>query len=395
MKHLILISFSVLFSAFLSVAQKTMDVTLKITYRNNPLCYWDVTIKHGDIELAKGKTDDKGVVKFKYVKLLSLGIDAYGYKATANGDKKWDVKGYITLDDNGNADFDFEKLLQETGMPVGMMEAAWGLTLNDCAGSGSSSGSSSGSGTGSGSSISEQQKEDQDEWQKEQDAKAAERKAEQDQFMTDWESGKTQAEGLQNQKTQLEGKIEGLTGKINRRNGELAKLTPQSKDHSELAYEIKDLELERSLAEVKLEKTNKMIANGNAPLNKELRQDFNEREDALKAEQKQLSDDKKSGKIYGAPEEVKTEGDAKAAEEDDEESVNYYTEAEIANMSTVGLQKAKLSYNNKITTRKVSLKTKAAIMKQDKKARLEAEIVELTRLIGVMEAELTKRKEAE
>jgi|GEM_PF-1395086 len=436
MKQLILTTLSLLFVTVLSFSQKTMNVELKITYRNNPLCNWEVTIKHGDVQIAKGKTDDQGIVKFNNASLLSLSIDAYGYKSTSNGEKKWDVKGYITLGENGKANFDFEKLLEETGMPVSMMEAAWGLTINDCGQLSSSTSNSGTSTTNSGSSASDSENstpdkvespvknDEQSDWDKEQTAAEAERKAEAEQRKEDFESGKTAAEGMQNQKAQLEGKIEGLNGKIARRQLEVDKTTFRTKEYSDLSYELRDLVLERQLAEIKLEKTNKMIANGNAPLNKELRQDFNEREDAVKAEQKQLSADKKAGIYFGnvtplenteaTKKEVeienkssKTEETKKEAtkavevkkeetkEEETEESFTVYTEAEIANMSTVGLQKAKMSYNSKIANRKVALKTKGGMMKQDKKAKMEAEIEQLNKLIEQMNVELAKRKEAE
>ena len=454
MKQLILTTFSVLFVTLLSFSQKTMNVELKITYRNNPLCNWEVTIKHGDVQIAKGKTDDQGIVKFNNASLLSLSIDAYGYKATSNGDKKWDVKGYITLGENGKANFDFEKLLEDTGMPASMMEAAWGLTLNDCGQLSSGSSSSGTSSTNSGSNASDSENstpdkvespvknDEQSDWDKEQAEAEAERKAEAEQRKEDFESGKTAAEGMQNQKAQLEGKIEGLNGKIARRQTEVDKTTFRTKEYSDLSYELRDLVLERQLAEIKLEKTNKMIANGNAPLSKDLRQDFNEREDAVKAEQKQLAADKKAGIYFGnvtplekteatktteqsspkkevetenksskteetKKEEPKTEETKKEVtkaeevkkeetkEEETEEPFTVYTDAEIANMSTVGLQKAKMGYNSKIANRKVALKTKGGMMKQDKKAKMEAEIEQLNKLIEQMNVELAKRKEAE
>ncbi|NBR15936.1 MAG: hypothetical protein EBU01_15370, partial [Crocinitomicaceae bacterium] len=120
--------------AFTFSAQKTLDVKLILKYKNSPLCNWDVTIKHGDVAIAKSKSNEKGEVVFKNATILSLSIDAYGYKAFNGGDKKWDVKGYIQLNDQGFAEFDFEPLVKDAGMPVSMLESAWGLTINDCGG---------------------------------------------------------------------------------------------------------------------------------------------------------------------------------------------------------------------------------------------------------------------
>jgi hypothetical protein len=111
-------------------AQK--DVTLTIKYNDMLLCNWEVTIKHGDVPLAKATTDSHGVVKYNGVKLLSNDIDAFGFKPHPGGDKKWDAKGYIKLNDEGFAVLDFGPIVQEAGMPKAMVESAWGLTINDC-----------------------------------------------------------------------------------------------------------------------------------------------------------------------------------------------------------------------------------------------------------------------
>ena len=130
MKYLTLIFWMCLLG--LSFAQKTLDVKLILKYKNNPLCNWEVTIKHGDATIAKSKSNENGEVVFRNATIYSLNIDAYGYKAFQGGDKKWDVKGYIQLNEQGFASFDFEPLVKEVGMPVSMLENAWGLTLNDC-----------------------------------------------------------------------------------------------------------------------------------------------------------------------------------------------------------------------------------------------------------------------
>ncbi len=421
-------------------AQSSKKVTMKITYKGNPLCNWDVTIKHGDVEIGRGTTDDQGKVDFGTVRLLSNGIDAYGYKKTPNGEKKWDVKGYIALNENGHADFDFLPLVEEMGMP-GMIEAAWGLTLNDCGGSsGSSSGSS---GTSSSSTTpdkpmgSAEQEAEMDEWEKEQEAKRAEQKAKQDQWNADWESGKTQAEGLQNTKKMQENKIATLGAKIEKSKAELAKLKPGTQEYSDKQYEIRDMEIERSLSELKLEKADKMIANGNAPLSKADRISLETREQPLKAEEDSLKQARKSGALYGAgaqqlsdikTSEEKTAGEVKQTQEtktveavktteepkkevekkesdkkesdkkemeESEDVLKIYTSEEIAALSVVNIKKLKLEANSKITNRKVALKTKSAMMKPEKIKQYEKDIADLQKQIELFDAELAKRKATE
>ncbi len=430
----LLLTCTVLFIAAFSFAQDSKKVAITFTYKGNPLCYWDVTIKQGDVTIANAKTDENGKADFGYCRLAYNGVDAYGYKKTANGEKKWDVKGYIGIDESGNTKFDFLPLVEDTGMG-GMMEAAWGLTLNDCGGSSSSSSSaSSGSGSGSsssGTSASQEQKDDMDEWEKEQEAKRAEQKAKQDQWNADWESGKTQAEGLQNSKAMHENKIANLDVKAQKKRIEQSKTEAGSKEYNELAYEIRDLEIEKGLTELKLEKTNLMIAKGNQQLNKAEKFPLEQREEALKAEQDSLKEAQKAGKAYGVSTtlsnqtsttekaqdknqtntggnsntgssekpntEVKTEekvSNNPRINGEEEEALKLYTAEELAQLSVMNIKKLKLDYNSKITNRKVGLKTKSSIWKPEKIEKTKAELAELEKQIVLFDAELAKRKES-
>jgi hypothetical protein len=419
-----------LFSAFLlvglvSFGQSSTKVSLKLTYKGAPLCYWDVTLKHGDVEIGKGKTDDKGFVSFGYVRLLSNSVDASGYKKIPNGDKKWDVKGYISLNGSGHADFDFEPLVNESGMG-GMLEAAWGLTLNDCS-KGSDNGSSGSSGDNMGQSNNKQ--EEKSDFDKQFEAQKAQQQADREQAQADWESGKTQAEGLQNSKAMQENKIASANNKIKILNDKLVKTTPGTKEYSELQYEIRETELDRDMAQVKLEKTNRMIAKGNTPLTKAEKEDLSMREDMIKDEMESLKAAKKSGVMYGqnavgsAPTETKQpnvttpkETESKSTEmqksvnadddeedkddneekdEENEDALKITNNEELAKMSVVGLKKLKLDSNTKLTNRKVALKTKKALMKPEKITQTEMEIIQLEEQLLRIDAELEKRKGAE
>lgn len=119
-------------------AQEEAAVSLKITYNGKAVCGHEVTIKAGDVSLAKGVTNDNGEVKFKSALLPSHDVDVYGYKKTANGEKKWELKGYVKLNEAYHADITMEtyinQMAKDSGMPESMLIGAWGLNVN-CDGS--------------------------------------------------------------------------------------------------------------------------------------------------------------------------------------------------------------------------------------------------------------------
>jgi hypothetical protein len=395
-------------------AQKTMNVDLTITYKGAPLCYWDVTLKHGDLAISKGKTDDQGNVKFSNVGLLSLSVDASGIKKTNNGEKKWDVKGYIQLNDQGVGKFDFEPLVKDAGMPASMLEAAWGLTLADCAkGNTSSSSSNSSSSTPAKSESSTSTSAPKEEEKEESAADIA----------------KSTAETLQSTKAMQESKVSNLTSKIAKKTTERSKYTAFTKEHSALSYEIKDLELDKELTQVKLDKTNAMIAKGNMPLNKSERETFNQREDAIKESQSKLEQSKKAGILFdGVNYETKKETiqtatvstpvntspttekksetmESKEVKETKEESlkasetetkpekekgIQLLNTSDLAAMSVINLKKLKLDQNSKIASRKLNLKAKST-MSPSQIEQYEKDIKVLEENIILLDIEITKR----
>ncbi len=398
-------------------AQESKKVSMKLTYKGAPLCYWDVTIKHGDMTLKQGKTDENGFVDFGYVSLYSYAVDAYGYKKTANGEKSWDVKGYITLNENGHVDFDFQQLVEETGMGS-MIESAWGLTLNDC-GSGGASGGTGTSGTTSSQTTGETEntstgtetKSTLEQWNEESAAKEEERKQEQAQRDADWESGKTTAEGYQNQRAMYINQIKNCDAKIVKKTDERNGVKADSKEYSELSYEIKDLEIEKEITQLKLEKVEKEIAKGNVPLEKSEREYYKAKEDDLKEQQRILKEKRDSGVRINENEQENNgagkeqngseENDTKSngteenniEEEEEFEKFVVYTAEEFAAMSTINLQKLKLEYSAKLGKRKTVLKAKGSIMKTEKLALLQDEIYSVEKMIELMDSELAKRKD--
>jgi hypothetical protein len=401
MKFLALFFFLV-FGLSLS-AQKTLDVKLILKYRNNPLCNWDVTIKHGDATIAKSKSNEKGEVTFKNATVYSLSIDAYGYKAFQGGDKKWDVKGYIQLNEQGFASFDFEPLVKETGMPASMLEAAWGLTISDCGQVASTPKSEEKSTTASPTKTEEKKTVEEVEEEKysvedmQQDMKA----------------------GMDNMKLMQENKIANLNSKIEKKTVQRNGLDAKSKEYSKLSYEIKDLELEREISKIKLEKVNLQISKGYKPLNKTEKVPLDDREDALSEEQKLLKKKEKEGYFYGTSEliesskpkaqeesqaEEKTEKpekkaeksekeEAKVEETNEKEARKFYTESELAEMSVFALKKYKMELNTSKMKLELNLKTKNSIFMPDEIEQFKADLSKIESQILLIDTELQKRSE--
>lgn len=283
-KNLFIVLFFVNIS-YSSLAQKSVDVTIRFVYKGKPLCNWDVTLKHGDVGIGQAKTNDDGVAQFSSVSLLSLSVDAYGYKKLQNGDKKWDVKGYIQLDNSYKTTFDFEKLVNEMGMP-GMMEAAWGLTLNDC-------------GVMSKPTKEELKPEDKTSSQSSPTEKKSgdetkstlnETKSTMDEFK---QMQQERSENLAEMKAGLNQKLVQLEAKKEKKSSKRAGLDPSSVEYSDLSYELAEIDLEIEETNLKIQKADKQIERGNLPLKKEDRAYFDVQEERIKENLKKLKSDKK------------------------------------------------------------------------------------------------------
>lgn len=401
MKFLALIFFLV-FGLSLS-AQKTLDVKLILKYRNNPLCNWDVTIKHGDATIAKSKSNEKGEVTFKNATVYSLSIDAYGYKAFQGGDKKWDVKGYIQLNEQGFASFDFEPLVKETGMPASMLEAAWGLTISDC-GQVASTPKSEEKPSGVSPTKTEEKKSVEE---------VEEEKYSIEEMQQDMKTG------MDNMKLMQESKIANLNSKIEKKTAQRNGLDVKSKEYSKLSYEIKDLELEREISKTKLEKVNLQISKGYKPLNKSEKAPLDDKENAFSEEQKLLKKKEKEGYFYGTSEliesskpkaqeesqaEEKTEKsekksekpekeEAKVEETNEKEARKFYTESELAEMSVFALKKYKMELNTSKMKLELNLKTKNSIFMPDEIEQFKADLSKIESQILLIDTELQKRSE--
>ena len=381
-------------------AQKTLDVKLILKYRNNPLCNWDVTIKHGDVMIAKSKSNEKGEVEFKSAKLLSLSIDAYGYKSFQGGDKKWDVKGYIKLDDQGFAVFDFESIVKEVGMPVSMLEAAWGLTINDCGQIAGSTKNEEKSATAVGKTEESKPKEEEEEKYSIQDMQ------------------QDMKQGIDNSKAMYENKISNLTSKIDKKTKQRMALDPKSKEYSDISYEIRDLEVEREITKIKLEKVNIQIAKGYKPFIKSEKEPFEAREEVFDVEQKALKKQQKEGYFYGTsdlientsskqkeelkpakekPEREKIEKNSELKQDEITDEVverKFYTSSELAEMSVFNLKKYKMECNALKVKTELNLKTKSSLYTPKEIEQYKANLVDIENQIVLIENELKKRSDA-
>jgi hypothetical protein len=118
------------------------QIHLKITYNQQAVCAYDITVKSNGMTIGKAISDDNGEVQFSG-KGANAAVDVFGYKKTNNGEKKFDIQGYVKLDDQGFAHIKMEDLVkmmsEDAGFPANMMAAAWGLTDLDCGGTATTS----------------------------------------------------------------------------------------------------------------------------------------------------------------------------------------------------------------------------------------------------------------
>lgn len=143
-----------LFAWIGTTATFATDIKLKITYNGKGVAGNDITIRVGDAVLGRGTTDNEGNVTISAPSSFPRDIDVYGYVGTPNGEKKWDLKGWVYLDDQNFFHIKMEDVLAEMGsmgMPTGMIAEAWGLAFStkNSSGGGNSDNPSGPSGTSS------------------------------------------------------------------------------------------------------------------------------------------------------------------------------------------------------------------------------------------------------
>lgn len=271
----IFLTLSILFTAILGLAQN--DIALKITYNGQAVCKYEITVKAGGGVLGKGVTDDNGEVKFGGVGVKVVDVDVHGYKKTANGEKKFDLQGYVKLDDNGFAHIKMETIVKDaagdSGFPEGMLAAAWGLTDLDCGGTKSSGNAGS-------------------------ETKQEEVKAEEEVGNSDYdedENGKmvTQKEALELQEQGFKNEIAMLDRKIAKSETTLAELKAAGGDETDIRIEeldLQEMKYKRDRKKIALEKVQKTQAGTLTDAEKTA---LNQQEDRLSVMEKDIRAERK------------------------------------------------------------------------------------------------------
>jgi len=365
-----------------------IDVELLITYSGKPLCYWDITIKQGDVSLASGTTNQEGKVLYSNVPLAYSTIDIYGHKNTSNGSKDWNVRGYVDVDQQGKAHLNLNDIVKEVGVSMATLESAWGLSSSDCGGASATSAASTTSTTSSQVAQSEQNTEtESSESDKEDEAYITSKEDDSDENEAPKVTLMTPQESLEGQRAVHENKIAKATSKIAKLERDLDKEEENSKESNDLKYEIRYQEIERGIAQAKLDKVNLSISKNYQPLTRSEKAPYNDKIDALSDEYKTLKEKQKDNIVYGGTEKLKNMT-----------SVELYTQEDLDQKSTVALKKEKLDYNTLLGKRKLKLKTKSAFLSPEEKSNLEKEIDLINQQIDIIQKELDKRsdeKEAE
>lgn len=346
-----ILSFLFVFSLGLAWGE---SIDLKITYNGEGIDGHTVHVMIGGSSLGSGTTNSKGEVTISVSTLPTKSIDLKGEKTCNNAKKSWEISGYVTLDDNNYAHLKMEEPMQEMAdasggfMGVDMLAKSYGLVC-----SGSSSGSSSNSGTDNSSAGSDNS------------SSAAGTEI----------ALPTREESLESKRQMLSSRIENIDQKIERKTEKSEKDDIKSKDKNDLLYDIKELEVEKKIAQNDLEKVNLTIEKGR--LNKADRTRFKENDENLNEELKQVKEDRKKGKSLVSEEEA---------------AADYtYTEEDLNNMSTMKLKKEKVGLKSTLSTRKLKLKTKKKLMSPNEVSDLEDEIAKIEAAIALIEAEITAR----
>lgn len=247
------------------------------------------------------------------------------------------------------------------------------------------------------------------EWEAKNEARREQQRKETEQFHADIHSGKAAEEGFQNRRNLLLKQIDLLNRKTQKNKEDLA--DPDLKDNKrfDLEYDNEEMRVELAIKQLDLQKTNEEIANGNALLKKDRRQEYKEQEQVLKDELDAIKDRRKAGlplsgqsgspaapaapskvpapskEAVDAPSAPSNATAAPAPAAPEELSING---TPISKMSDRDLKLERLSLRRKMAGLKMKDKTKGNSLSEDKKAELDAEIAETQALIDAIQKAL-------
>lgn len=280
-----------------SIIARAENIKLKITYHGEPVQKCDVTVRHGDVAIANGRTDSNGEVEMSG-NLMSKSIDVSGRKQTSNGEKTWDINGYVTLDNNNFAHMKMEVYAQEMAEASGgflsesSIAAGWGLVLggdnkaedNSSTASRTSDNSTSSNTSGNNSSVETRSPQE------------------------------VRNEQLQQRKESLEGRIANLDRKIGKNQDKISDIKNESSiDSVALQREEIDMKinyLKKEKAQLDLDETNAELS-GNK-YNKDQRKANKARKEEIDIEIKSLKGKDQSVKEEGKKEDLEENFDDKS-----------------------------------------------------------------------------------
>lgn len=221
----------------------------------------------------------------------------------------------------------------------------------------------------------------------------------------------------QSEKETLISKVDNLNTKVSKRIQERDQLQKGTKDWSDLAYEVAELEIEKKIAETKLEKVTDEVAYGEEGLSKSEKERYKVKLEKLDEQKSEILKSKKSGAIFGQTETVKVEKtevkesevkevkeskekEPKESKEVEETEVGFlnnpeYSDDSINNKSKFTLNRELAGLNMKIESKKLGLKSKSAIWTQDKINQTKKDITELEIIIGKYQSRIKMLEEKE
>lgn len=374
---------------FLTLAQ---DVKLKVTYKGQGVSGHTVSAYIQGQKRGSGVTNNAGEVTIHINGLNSLYLDWKGEKTCDNGQKKWEVNGYGKLDDNNFYHLKMEEITEMMAkesagfISENMLAASYGLV---CGGSSSNSTTTTKQNTtapsqSSNNTVKKSDNDNDDDWFKKNEEERDQRKAERDQSMDDFMSGKTREEGLQNQKISLTNSINSIDNKISNKESKITKGKVKGKEAEITQLEIEELKVKKQIKQNKLEKVNLQIQN--TTLTKSERNSFKERNSKLEAQKKDIKEEIKAKQ--NAPSENTPENTEKIDKED-----HLLTASDIAKMSSKDLKLRRAKISPTIGANKMKLKLKAKKMGAAEKAELEILNTKLSMVLDLIKNELEKREE--
>lgn len=357
-KIFLLTTFAAAFQLF-----ATAGVDLRITYNNQAVCRYEITVKAGGATIGKGVTNDNGEVAISAPEGIK-DVDVFGYKKTANGEKKFDIQGYVKLDDKGFAHIKMEQLVKEmssdSGFPESLMASAWGLTDLDCGVKANTSKTES-----KPAATQDEPKENEESDEFGGDDAVSESELEQDPLLL-------QEQGLKNEIANLERKIEKQKAEVN-------KLKAAAADERQIKVkelEIEEMKLKRERKAVALERNQKKqkgpLSPADTKLYDEREKSLESREDDIKASRKEIEAQVKSDK-KAAKEEAQGDGGSPDSERSAEERrAEAKLKVEIASVKT-----------------QISLKESALERARKKPDTSKAELAEKENELNELKAKLT------